>query len=397
VGQWIVDSLKDETLTETTVGDLLGILKNLTYFEEDHRGRLLQTGDLLLALTTLPCRRSFTIKNRQRLSSILRNFLVSIECREIFIREPSAIAMMIQLMSWDPPSQLNNTEKTDWQKQRYNLMDVLISLSMDRDTALALIFHGDGIILTKLKRFLKETNDNVMRKKAAQSIRLLAHGISAPILTKDAELMYLLTDAALHDTCLQVRRESTDAFTRCASLVQANNSPQYEAVLDALTQLTRQKEHRSIVSINMLAQAFKQQSTYECNRGPMVQRIELLRMIAKLALSTESPVASADACCTILNLAREESNRETLANEPILLDTLVANLFDDCAPVSAASTRKATVAETLILLVINPVNRSVMARHRCLLQSMISAARSIESAEMKNQLKDAIIMLAKEL
>jgi hypothetical protein len=397
VGQLVVDSLNDETLTQATVADLLGILKNWTYFEEDHRGRLLQTGDLLLAMTALPCRRSFSVKNRQRLSSILRNFMVSIECREIFIREPSAIAMMIQLMTWDPSSPLNSTEKTDWQKQRYNLLDVLISLSMDRDTALALIFHDDGIILTKLKRFLKESADDLVRKKAAQSIRLLAHGMSAPILTKDAELMYLLTDAALHDRCLQVRRESTDAFTRCAALVQANKSPHYQAVLDALTQLTRQLEHQSNVSINMLAQAFKQQSTYECNRAPMVERIELLRMIAKLALSTESPVASEDACSAILNLAMEESKRENLANEPKLLDALVANLFDNCVSVSANSTRKKNVVRTLILLATDPANRSKMARHSCLIQSMISAARSIRSVEMKDELKNAIIMLTNEL
>lgn len=400
VGHTVVDALTDEETSDDAVLEALGMLKNLTYFDEDQHSHLLQAAGLLPSLTSLPSRPCLSMKSRQRLSAILRNFTVSAECRSLLVRKPAAVGMLVQLMMSKPVS-TGESERSDYRKLRHNLLNALIGLSMDNESSLLLIFYGDGILLKLLKRYLKDSTDEVVRKRAARILRLLAHERSAPLLVHDADLMHVLSEAALYDPTVSVRQEASEAFTRCAALVQAEHQPHFQSVLDALTLLTKRQDCRRSLSNAVLAQALKEQSSYPCNRKLMAERSVLVESVAQIALSQDSPTAVNDACCTLKHLSTEEANSERLAKIPAVLDALVANVSSYSTAEANETTfpsEKENSVQTLVHLASATANRKIMVQHTCLLQSMIHVARSAPSDnETKAGIKKAILLLASEL
>jgi hypothetical protein len=404
----IIVVLSDHDMTDDTVLEALGTLKNLTYYEEDCRVYLIKQSGFLSGLTALPNRPpSLSIKSRQRLSAVIRNLAISVECRTLLVGHSMVIGALIHLMTWEPKAP-NDRASPDFCGMLRNLLSTLITLSMDYDSALLLIFHGDGILLHVLKRYLKDGTDTLVRKRAACTLRLLANEASAPLLIHDADLMHLLSDAALRDESPDVRKEAAEAFARCAALVQSEYQPHYQAVLDALTVLASQRHRPKAVSIDALARALKEQSSHTCNRKPMAERSVLLETVAHIALTRDvaSTTAAQDACCTLMHLSTEEVNLERLAHTPVVLDALLSNATSYSANYSNDGNRtndftvaKEYAVQTLVNLAALQTNRKIMVKHGCLLQTLIQVTGSIpkERSEVKGVVKEAILLLASEL
>jgi hypothetical protein len=402
----VMSILGDHETTDDTVIEALGIWKNLTYYEEDCRAYLVKASGFLSSLTALPSR-TMSLKARQRLSGVIRNLAISVECRTLLVAHPTVIGAMIQLMTWEPLS-MNDTASPDFSNMRRNLLNTLISLAMDHHSALLLILHGDGILLNILKRYLTDGTDTVVRKRSACSLRLLANEVSAPLLINDAALMQSLSEAALRDSSPDVRKEAAEAFARCAALVQAEHQPHYQAVLDALTVLAQQRHRPNALSIEVLARAFKEQALHACNRKPMAERSILLDTVAQIALSRDvaSTTATQDACCALMLLSTEAANLERLARTPIILDALLTNATSYSANSNGNgnaehdfTNEKDYAVTTLVNLTAHPTNRKIMVNHGCLLQTMIQVARSIPKnrSDVKDVVQLAILLLAKEL
>lgn len=407
VAETIVTILCDTETTDDMVVKALGILKNMTYYEEDCRASMIKLSGFLSGLTALPNRsHALSLKSRQRLSAVIRNLAISVECRSLLVAHPMAVGALIRLMTWEPTCK-NAMVCVDICNLRRNLLDTLISLSMDHNSALLLIFHGDGVLLSILKRYLKENTDTVLRKKSASTLRLLANEVSAPLLIHDAELMHTLSDAALRDESLDVRKEALEAFTRCAALVQVEHQPHYQAVLDALTALAQQRHRPKSVSVDLLARALKEQSFRVCNRKPMAEQRVLLETVAQIAMSRDvsSTTAAQDACRALMHLSTEEANLKRLADTPMVLDALLATVSTysvnsiisnrtDAFPVE-----KEDAVKTLVNLIALPTNRTLMVKHGCLLQTLIQVTGVIPKTRpnVKEEVKVAILLLAKAL
>lgn len=413
----IITLMYDNEATAVSRGEILGFLKNVTYWEESSHSRLLQQQRFLPGLARLSCRPHHSIKSLQRLSAVFRNLATSPDCRILLVRQPCAIGALVKLMTISGSS-MNTTEEPDLLTLDKNLLNCLLSLAMEKEVALVLLFHGDGILLKVLKRYLTH-HDAKIRKKASSTIRLLAHDTSTPLLIHNGDLMKTLSEAALNDPCAYVREEAAECFAKCAALAKAEQQPHFEAVLDALTllvSLPKTKQSKSIVSMDTLALTLRDQSRNQCNRVAMVSRPLLLDTIANLALlRTEAPsFVTQDACCTLMYLSIEEKNRATMVLTPKILDALLSNLSSFQPPVlghampvvgSPTSSRsrhesgKEHAIQALANLAKEPSARTVMAHHSCLMQTLIQVTRALdkEAGTLKAALKIVILLLANEL
>jgi hypothetical protein len=404
---------RDQLITvDAALLEVLGCLKNLTYYGDDYRRQLLQVPGLVSALTTLPLTRTTTTpittttatttdttvatdtgneksKALERLSAVWRNLAVSPETRTSLAQQPDILTTLVDLIALSPCNK--NILR--------NVLNTFVSMAMDVDSGLLMIFHDDGRILECMKRLLVDEPDAVVRQRAARTLRLLTGESSAPILVHDTDLMDRLSRAALHDDWEKVRIEAAEAFAKCASLVRAP-MPQHEAILEALTHLASSNH----ISLEVLARAFKEQASHVNNRTPMAGRDKLLQALARIALSDEaSSAAKDDACCALKDLATEEANRPLLATFHIL-EALVVNIavaggqVNQNTGVVRQGTRREDAIKTMIYLATVPSNITKMVNHGNLLQSLISfAAATAAGSETKDQVKKVILMLVSEL
>ena len=391
---------------DNTIFEVLGCLKNLTYFQEEYRMQLVQSssgfikslGSLLLSKPAL------SMKSRQRLSAVIRNLSICIECRAILVAHPTIIETLIQLLNCDDPQTTINGDDDTLNMMKRNVVSTFVSLSMDHDSALILIFYGDGILPQVLQRHLKYSSDVFLRKKSACILRLLTNEMSAPLLVHDSNLMYSLSDAALRDDSSDVRKEAAEAFARCAAFVQiVEQQPHYyDSVLDALTVLVSRRSRLKVVAIDSLARAIRDQSSHEGNQRPMADRSVLLDAMSEIARSREyeASTASRDATCALMNLSSHYDNLEKLARNPLVLEAILSIASAYRMGVDATVDNGKTYAlTTLVNLTRNSNCRKIMIRHRCLLQTMIQEIKYVptEQSVLKEKLKQASILLASEL
>jgi hypothetical protein len=387
--------LADREICEDSVYESLGVYKNLTYYQEDSRLKLIKSPGFVQGLTR--CDKATLTSSRQRQLAVIRNLATTVECRSLLVAQPPIVGALIDSLLWEPHSNLES-EATELHTLRRNVFIALVSLSMDHNSALLLIFYGDGILLSILQRFLRDSIDSFLRKKSACVLRLLANEVTAPLLVHDADLMYSLSDAALRDDSLEVRREAAEAFARCAAFVQLDRQPHFECVLDALTVLVERKSPTKVVAVNSLARALKEQSLHPKNQRPMVRRGVLLEAIAQMALlrNADSTSAATDACSALLNLSSDTENVEELTNNTMVLEALLSNASSYYAN---GRERKKYALSSLVNMTQNTNCRRILVRHGCILQTLIQEAKvlPLEQREFKIKLKHAVLLLALEL
>ena len=303
----IVEYLQNELRGESSLMEALGLLKNLSFYADDYRQRFVEQPGLLSTLTKVPFFDA-NDKVQERLSAVFRNLVISPETRLILAQQPDVFSALVRMASYNNRNTLRN------------ILNTLVSLAMDTESSLLMVFHGDGILIETMKRLVAHDSDVVIRKRAARALRLMARETSAPMLVHDFRLMETLSHHALHDCNDEVRAEAAEAFARCAGLITAPMS-QHQAVLDALTHLACSP----LVLPEVIARAVKEQASHPENREPMAKREHLMAALSKIAISTESPrSAKEDVCLALLDLSREEGTRLFLATSSIF-EALVRN------------------------------------------------------------------------
>ena len=358
--------------------EALGLLKNITYYGEEFRirKRIVEHPGLITSLTSLP-ESDPREKVQERVSAVVRNLALSSDTR-VLLAQQSCILTAITRMA----NSLNR-------QTLHNLMNTLVSLTMDGDSSLMMVLYGDGIIIEVLKRFVAYEDDAVIRRRAARALRLMARETSAPLLVHDNQLMEFLSHRALHDVNNDVRQEAAEAFARLAGLIKAP-MPHHDAVLDALSHLACSPN----IMPDVLARASKEQASHPENRRAMAQRENLMIALSKFAISDEtSKSVKENVCSTFLDLSDDESNRTVIAT-PLTLEALVKNIVN--RSLGHARIREFAV-RTLLNLAVVPSNRRKMAKHASLLQALLHFAAATQVDELKKEVKSVILNLAAEL
>mmetsp|Transcript_68707 Transcript_68707/g.76854 ORF Transcript_68707/g.76854 Transcript_68707/m.76854 type:complete len:636 (-) Transcript_68707:80-1987(-) len=406
----------------------LGLLKNLSYYGEDYRHRIVDQTNLLTSLTSLTDVPND--KARERLSAVLRNLALSTDVRSRLIQRADVLTAIIRIINFSIPcsytaGRLNiNTAanichtNTNCKKNTLrNVLSAVTSLAIDTNTTHLMVFHGDGILVEQLKQFVVHSEDFVIRKRAVRALRLLARDASsAPVMVlQDNQLLEILSDRTLNDVNDAVRMEAAEAFARCASLIRAPMT-QHNYILEALTRMTITMTSTlttTVINMDAVVRALQEQACYPENRISMAQKENLLEALAKIIQSDSTTFSAKEsACATLLDLSEEELNHESIAL-PIILNALVQTLTDqdriltannaignNIANINTSITNKVreSSVRTILNLAKTQSNWKTMAKQTALIQSLLRfAAATTTREDAKNQVKEVILQLAAEL
>ncbi|GKY97076.1 hypothetical protein MPSEU_000666100 [Mayamaea pseudoterrestris] len=285
--------MTESNMTEQALLDGLGCLKNVSCYAEERRSQLLCTPGFKDCICILAKRLEME-KTLERLSATFRNLSISPECRSIMTGDALVLDALLFMSS-------NHMNMISLQR---NLLNTFVSLSMEHDACVVLLFHGDGVLLECLQAWLQYDADSVLRKRASRLVRSLANDLSGPMLVQNTKLMDLISRAALQDEDRAVRIEATEAFARCASQTHTGQ-PNYTAVLDALVQLAR----RPNACTEAIASALREQASRLDHRVHIAKCPELLAAAAMIAMARNSSIRSKEnICIALLDLTYEESN-----------------------------------------------------------------------------------------
>jgi hypothetical protein len=368
----ISNVLRDAEQCSEAAIESLGLLKRLTYSAEEPRMQILEQPDMLTCLARLP----FSIEHEKAmewLSSVFRNLAVTPSARVVMAQNKQVLSALIRLAS-----QRNN-------RITRNMLCTLDCLTMESDYCVEMVMHGDGILLNVLRRLVLEESDEVVRRRAARALRLLARDKAIPLLISNNDLMDALASCALHDVAWEVRTEAANAFTSCAALVRAP-MPQHDAILKSLTTLARETN----VVPDVVAKALKEQALHPLNRIPMADHMGLLTALASIAVEEHgSIVARGYAMSALHDLSTEKENREKMAT-PEVLGALVKNVLDRN---SETRVIRDHAMKSLLNLSSIASNRKRMAAHDGLLRAFVQYAATSPEEESKTAVKQVIMKL----
>lgn len=365
-------TLKDAEQCSEAALESLGLLKRLTYNAEAPRHQILEQPGMLNCLARAP----FIISQEKALewlSSVFRNLAVMPAARVVMAQNKQVLSALIRLASQRSKRIIRNILCTlDW-------------LTMESDYCVEMVMYGDGILLNVLRRLLLDESDEVIRRRAARALRLLAREKAIPLLINNGDLMEALALCALQDEAREVRTEAANAFTSCAALVRAP-MPQHDAVLKSLTTLAREAN----VVPDIIAKALKEQALHPLNRIPMADHMGLLSALASILLDEHvSAVAKGYAMSALHDLAAEQKNQEKMAT-PEILEALVTNALDRNDEMSEI---REFAMKALLSLSSIESNRKQMAAHDGLLKAFVQYAATTPEEECKRAVKTVIMNL----
>jgi len=374
---------REEVDADIKLTELLGLLKNLSYFGEDHRLVMAENPFITLnLLSRIPFSNGSSEKNLERFSAILRNLALVPSSRPLLSQQSSLLSAVAR--------------KGKYRNKHIhrNVLNFFLALAVDFDSCVILCLHGDGIILSFFKRMLTNETDSVIRKHSVRIIiRLLACEGPASLLIHDTALMKSLSQRALHDISNEVRREACDAIVQISRFIDATMQ-EHCLILDTLTHLASSPV---ALGAESLAAALKKQAEQPINRMPMAERKMLLESLAQIAISAGTTNDCKEhACCAIYNLSMEESSRGEMATCSIL-EALVQNAMMLCRDEQEDSERCILGIKALVNLAEASSNRKVMAIHSRLLQTLVQYAALSRAEDTKNYVKGAIVVLVSEL
>ena len=353
--------------------DLLGIWKNVTCFYNEDSFPLFDFPDFVESLTSTPIENDIQIKQADRISSIFRNLATSSRNRNKMIQNLEVLKSLESLVILEYPT------------TRVNVLKCLSSLSMEQDTCVLLLFYGDGVFLTHMKKAFASP-DARLRKEAARLARLWGSDPAAGIIMiNDNRFMDALSKGALRDEDREVRQECVRAFTTCTDLVKSP-MPQHEVILEALILLTRRIPD---IPAPVVSKALFNQTKYKANRLLIAKKRILVDRLAGMALDT---LTADDACGALAELSCEKEALPYLA-VPSVMSAVSINLS---SARDTTTLRAKYCMKTAINLSGVPTVRQNLARHRGFISSLIKST-AVASNEEKIEAKETIAMLVKEL
>jgi hypothetical protein len=411
--------LMDGDTKALVVLECLGLLKNLTYYGEDHRRSMVEHFELMSTLTSLTSNSMATSqgghdKTMERLSAVFRNLALSSDVRLLLAQKANVLTALVRLAAG---SRNNRSVNCSYGHILRNVLSAWSSLAMDGQSINIMLFHGDGMLVKQLKRFLSVSDDVVVCKRSARTIRLLARENASPAVSilHDAELLQILSQRAMCDADEGVRTECQEAFARCAGLVRAPME-QYDAVLDTLSKMTAATTFGNIiapgppstqttpingVSAEIVTRALRDQAQHPENRMAMGARKDLVEGLANILSRQQAlNVAKDNVCYTLLDLSKESYNHAVLASSPTLLAAMVTFLLERPAASLSLTTQlmRQAIVQSILNLAQSPTTWKMLAKQtsmiRCLLQ-FVSATTT--DADLKILVKAVILQLASEL
>jgi hypothetical protein len=348
--------------------DTTCVIHNISLFAEEYRTLLLEHVSRLVS--------SLRISNLSELSS--ENMSASF--RNLSLHPTNRLAMAEHFSVLNVLVQLCTRESQNVKTLR-NVVSTLGNISLDYNSCMLLLFHGDGVILTILLHLLTKSDDEVVRRRSARALRLIARDRIAPLLVQSTDILDRLRNAALKDKNIDVRDEATVAYTFCVGKV-CSDMLVYNDTLETLMEMAK-GPHLAAV-----AYAFHEQVQNPENRNAIIEKGEFLDIVARCGLSSpySSTAAKESITCAIEILSRDESLCYALLSEPVL------QLLVGHSRAQTSSVREYAIKALLNLAATRTTHKQLVT-HRGFLQSLISYSKGCQDIGVKEHVKRTMLSL----
>ena len=367
----MADALQNDTVSKNIKDDAISVLKCVSHFAEDHRLSLLeQLGTPLSRMTGM----MQSERSMERLSAIFRNLSSTPIVRVVMVEHSAVLTALVQLCS-------HGDQNT---KTIRNVASIFDNLSMETDSCMMLMLHGDGMILGVLHHLLHFAADDIVRRRCARALRLLARDKAIPILLKCTNVLNSLHHVAMHDRNVGVRGEAIAAYASCAAKVNADMVI-HSDVLNALKELASGPAPASVVF------AFKEQVLHPGNRMAIVKHADFLETMVGTCFEPDAPPSVKECICSALEiLSQDDRVRDMILTESVL-NVLVQNARDEETATSEDAVR------ALLNLASNESTRKRLVTHRGLLQTLIRYSKTCQDVVVKESVKNAMLMLIPQI
>jgi hypothetical protein len=367
----MAEALQNTVYSKSMKDDIVSVFKCVSHFADDHRLSLLEQLGTVLSRASCSV---LTERSMERLSAIFRNLSLTPYVRTVMAEHSAVLTALVQLCS-------QGSQNT---KTIRNVASTFDNLSMETDSCMMLMLHGDGMILEVLRHLLLSADDDVVRRRCARALRLLARDKAVPILLKCTYVIHSLHQVAIHDRNVDVRSEATTAYASCAAKVNAE-MVFHSNVLNALREMASGPAPESV------AFAFKEQALHPGNRMAIIEHAGFLESMVGMCFVPNASSSLKEYVCSALEiLSQDERIREKMLTDCVL------NVL-----VQSAREGEETVAQDAVRALLNLAStestRKRLVTHRGLLQTLIRFSKSCQDVSAKESVKNTMLVLIPQI
>ncbi|KAI2494669.1 hypothetical protein MHU86_19848 [Fragilaria crotonensis] len=367
----MAEALQNNAVSKCMKGDIMSVLKCVSHFADDHRLSLLEQLGTVLSRTSCL---ELTERGMERLSAIFRNLSLTPNVRIVMAEHSAVLTALVQLCS----------KGSQNMKTIRNVTSTFDNLSMETDSCMMLLLHGDGMILEALRHLLLLADDDVVRRRCARALRFLARDKAVPILLKCTDVIHSLHQAAIHDRSVDVRSEATSAYASCAAKVNAKMAIHGD-ILNALRDMASGPASASV------AFAFKEQVLHPGNRIAIVEHADFFETMVGKCFEPNASFSLKEYVCSALEiLSQDERIRDKMLSESVL------NVLVHCAREGEETTAQHAV-RALLNLASTESTRKRLVTHRGLLQTLIRYSKSCRDVSAKESVKNTMLVLIPQI
>ena len=354
--------------------DAVATLKNITYYVEDDRLRILHHPGLMDALIRL-CTVHGDEMGKEFASAVIRNLAMAPDTKIPMVEHSCLLDVLVEL-----------TDDPDL-KTRRNAISAIGSLAIADENSLAFVTHGEGIILQIMQRLVEEENDSIIRRRAARALRCFGRKETVDMIVDCRGIVDSLCKVAMEDPSVEAQIEAIEALA-CYTSHASEMAPYYNKMLDAIVNIANASPPLSC--IETLIKTLNSLSCFERHRKPMADHPHLLRTVSTMANGKKTSIICMEQTASAFyNLSCEEEARAKL-NDSCILSLLVSvgsNEQEDGALAITYAVR------ALVNLAVPEDNRTCMAQEDGLLKCLIQFASVSNDSATKDEVKATIIKL----
>ena len=364
----------DEAVNLGAKLEAIATLKNITFFAEDFRLRIMSHPGLFDALIKT-CTDRDDNTGREFATAVIRNMAMVPDTKIPMVEHSCLLDVLVELMD-------DQNLKT-----RRNAVSAMGSLAIAEENSVIFVTHGEGVLLRILKRLVEEDDDAVIRRRAARALRCFGREETVGMIVDTNGIVESLCAAAMNDPSVEAQIEAIEAL---ATFVSHANifAPYYKNILDAIIKIASCSPPPSCVQV--LLKTMNILSCKRDHRQPMIQHCDLLHTVTVLASDPSGTNTCRELCSsTIYNLTCDEEHRGEMSSK-VVLSFLLVVLSEEYRNERLSQTYAVKALENLASY---DTNRKCLANETGLLQRLMNFAAVADNSDTKEAAKFTLIQL----
>ena len=364
---------------ETVKLEIVAMLKNLSFYTEDYRAKIVRHEDLLIALTRV-CNSSSSNVMREGVASVLRNLAMGTNVKVSLGRNPYILNTILALSS-DPNVRI-----------RRDAVNATLSLALTAENKSILTTHYDGAFLRLLSSLLRSDVDVVVRRRAARTLRCLSCEDTSDIILSHSQIIKHISKAATQDISSEVREEAAKALSAWA-MESTIELASHVALLDAIVRITQGTSSRCI---ELVASCLAFQASTPINHEVILNNTSIVNSLLSIVSQFHFTPLARESVFEILSSISKSEKLSSKLMTLGFLDHIVAALTSKNEEMFTMRTKN-HAADVVYNLSSNADNRAFLARQPGLMVALIQFSTNTPDMTRKTGMKKLMMHLVPEL